>query len=159
MRYWTKRDLLYDWGRGVTGDVRAERALIMSSGQCAFTTNPSAYGTYPIAEFGLWNGKLENQNLQAEAGDAEFAQLELPIGPDLPNKTLFRPDEVAVFFRISRSMVYRWCECMIDSGIDRRRQTADLRQNRQPRGKKGGEDGKKSRRLQVAVFLWWPLWR
>jgi hypothetical protein len=44
------------------------------------------------------------------ANDLQFIQLNLPLGPDLPNKSLFRPDEIARFFRISRSTVYRWCD-------------------------------------------------
>ncbi len=29
---------------------------------------------------------------------------------DLPNKTLFRPGEVAKFFGVSRATIYRWVE-------------------------------------------------
>ena len=43
----------------------------------------------------------------------EMIQLPLPLGPDLPNKTLFRPDEVAKFFAVSPSTIYRW----VDEGI------------------------------------------
>lgn len=43
----------------------------------------------------------------------KIEQLDLPLGPDLPNKTLFRPDEVAKFFSVSRSTVYQW----VDEGI------------------------------------------
>jgi len=45
-----------------------------------------------------------------EANSLEFEQLCLPLGPDLPNKTLLRPDEVARFLRVGRSTVYRWCD-------------------------------------------------
>ena len=46
---------------------------------------------------------------RAEGDD--FAQLDL-FAPrkDLPDKTLFRPDEVAVFFSVSRKTVYAWVE-------------------------------------------------
>jgi hypothetical protein len=44
------------------------------------------------------------------ASDLQFTQLNLAGGPSLLNKSLFRPDEVTRFFRISRSTVYRWCD-------------------------------------------------
>ncbi len=30
---------------------------------------------------------------------------------DIPEKRLFRPDEVASIFGVSRFTVYRWCDC------------------------------------------------
>jgi hypothetical protein len=42
----------------------------------------------------------------------EFQQLSLLdlIKPDLPQKTLLRPDEAATFFKVSRQTIYLWCE-------------------------------------------------
>ncbi len=42
--------------------------------------------------------------------ETEYEQLALPLGPDLPNKTFLRPDEVSSFFRVSKSTVYRWAD-------------------------------------------------
>lgn len=30
--------------------------------------------------------------------------------PELPNKELLRPDEVAAFFGVTKSTIYRWCD-------------------------------------------------
>jgi len=38
----------------------------------------------------------------------EPEKLAPPLGADLPNKTLLRPDEVARFFSVSRKTVYGW---------------------------------------------------
>lgn len=40
----------------------------------------------------------------------DFQQMALPLGPDLPNKTFLRPDELSSFFRVSKSTIYRWAD-------------------------------------------------
>lgn len=50
----------------------------------------------------------------------EFEQLSLLdlIGPDLPEKTLLRVDEVARFFGVAPKTVYGWCDMGIVEAIN-----------------------------------------
>jgi hypothetical protein len=69
-------------------NIHARQSLLISPG-----TSPKAQGELNLPRQG------------------EFEQSNLPPGPDLPNKTPLRPDEVASLFSVSHKTVYTWIEC------------------------------------------------
>jgi excisionase family DNA binding protein len=60
----------------------------------------------------MQNGGPSPRPSPAKDKEEGFAQLEL-FAPrkDLPDKTLFRADEVAAFFGVNRKTIYNWVEC------------------------------------------------
>jgi len=57
---------------------------------------------------------------------------------DLPNKKLLRPDEVAAFWRVSVSTIYRWIDIGVMPGV-KKGGTVRIEREEAKKSKKGEE--------------------